>query len=273
MIKKMDFWTSFVLYGKYGVGKTTTCCTAPKPIALIDADNKARNQVNIQELIKSGDVDLFPIDHPLIAGNDLDYIFKPDEVNKIPEGYRCFVKTVNRIVKEEKKEYATIIVDSGSMIVQHLVQAITATNNKTQMTPQLWLVFHTEMSNRLTRLSSVPVNFVWTFHERLIEDETTKKQQVVASIPGQMGDDIGRFFNEVYNVRVDEINGKHYYYLVTRSNGKYNNRTSGNLELNEYPNLQTIIDKLTGRYVEPPPKPKAGIQVKPSGITTVRVGK
>ena len=248
----MDYYTSFVLYGRYGSGKTTGACTAPFPIAVIDADMKARNQSNIQALVKSGDVDIFPLNYPLVAGNDEDFLFRPDSTNPVPDGYRECLRLINRIVKQEPKEYATIVFDSGSRIIQHLIQATVAANGKTQMTQQLWGVFYTELANRFTRLSTIPVNFIWIFHERTVIDEITKQQQVIVSIPGQMGEDIGTFFNEVYNSKVDEIGGKHYYYYVTKSNAKHNNRTSGTLDLNEQPNISQIISKLNGTYIALP---------------------
>lgn len=266
MIKKQSFWTNFILYGKFGCGKTTCSCTAPKPIALLDCDNKAHNQTNIKSLVQSSEVDIYSFNYALVAGDELDYVMKPDTPNKVPDGYKSFVNLINKIVKEEPKEYASIVIDSGSRIVQHLIQLITAVNGKTQMNQNLWNVFATEMSNRLTRLMSIPVNFIWTFHERVNIDEVTKQQTVCCSIPGQTGDDIGSYFNEVYNCKVDEIAGKHYYYLVTRSNAKYNNRTSGYLDLKEEPNLTKIISKLEGTFV-PTPKPEIKNGVKSNVVT------
>lgn len=252
MIKKQDFWTNFILYGRYGTGKTTCGCTAPKPIALIDADNKARGQASIRNLVVSGDVDIFPLNYPLMAGNDLDYVCEPKVVNAVPEGYKAFVNLLQRILNKEQKEYATIFVDSGSRVIQHLIQLIITINGKTQMTENLWGVFYTEVANRLMKLMTAPLCFIWSFHERVIIDEATKQQTVVASIPGQMGADIGSFFNEVYNTRVDVIGNIHEYYLVTKSNAKHANRTGGDLKLNEKPDLSTILKKLDGTYVLPP---------------------
>jgi hypothetical protein len=256
MIKKLNFHTNFILYGKYGCGKTTCACSAPKPIALIDADNKANNQVNIKPLVESGDVDIFPLNYPLIGGGDLDYILKPDTANEIPEGYKAFVNLVNRIIKVETKEYATIVIDSGSRVIQHLIQLTTAVNNKAQMTPALWGIFYSELANRFTRILSIPINFIWIFHENVYIDETTKHQIISPSIPGQMGQDVGSYFNEVYSTKVEAIGDKYYYYLITKSCMKYNNRTSGNLELKEEPDIARIISKLDGTYIAPPIQPK-----------------
>ncbi len=268
MIKKQEFWTNFILYGRFGSGKTTCGCSAPKPIALIDADNKARGQSSIRKLVECGDVDIFPLSYPLIAGNDLDYVCEPKKSDasepkknySIPEGYKAFVNLLARVLNEESKEYATVLVDSGSRIVQHLMQLIIAINSKTQMTENLWGVFYTEISNRLMKLMTVPICFIWTFHEKVIIDEVTKQQTVTASIPGQMGADIGSFFNEVYNTRVDVIGNVHKYYLVTKTNAKHANRTSGNLDLNEKPDLSIILKKLDGTYVLPAIPVKSAIK-------------
>lgn len=255
MIASLEYYSNYLMYGNPGTGKTTFGCGATKPIALIDIDNKAKTQRNIKHLIDAGDVDVYPISTALLGGGDLDYILNPNATPVVkPEGYEVIINVIHKIVHTAQKEYATIFLDSGTRLIQHLVQLIPPVNGKTQMTQNLWGVFHTEMVNRLSRILAIPINFVISFHERYTQDEITKELKVHPSVPGQMGLEIASFFNEVYHTRVDNMGGELCYYCVTGTDGKHVARTSGPLKYKEKQNLDLIIRKLNGTYIEPPKK-------------------
>lgn len=251
MIKELDFRTNILLYARAGAGKTTMACGAPKPIALVDIDNKAQQQLNIKPLIESGVVDVFSIKSALMGGGDLDYILKPETASPMPQGYQDIVKLIAHIVGPKvKKEYATLLVDSGTRFVQHLINLTTSINKKTQMTQNLWGVFGTEMANRLYRILGIPINVIMTFHERLDKDEASGELQVHPSIPGQTGTNIASYFNEVYHLRADEVAGEARYLALTGINNRYVARTSGPLKRLELQNMETIFQKLSGNPVQ-----------------------
>lgn len=244
MIEKMDKWTNFILYGPPGSGKTTMACKAPTPIALIDIDNKARCQVNIQKKIKEGKVVVFPISDLMFPGDDLDFVLNEKKSAELPTGYTSVVKMYSQIVKKEPIKFRTVIFDSGTRMVQHLIQLIMAVNKRNQMDQQLWGIFLQQMVNQLNRTLLVPVNVVFIFHERYTEDASSGRLHIHPSVPGQMGSEIAGHFNEVYHLRTEIVQSKRVYTCLTAGDNKYVARTSGKLSDNEPSHLSKIIGKL-----------------------------
>lgn len=270
MIAQVDKPRLFLFYGNSGTGKTTFACSAASAdnlTALVDIDNKSSHQMNIRPLVEKGYVDLFPINESIFVGEDLDFVLNPKAIAKKPVGYEAIVHKINDIVKKEPKKYSTIVLDSGTRLVHHLISLIPPVNGKIQMDQNLWKVFSQEMCNRITRLMTVPVNWIWIFHERVIVDEVLKTKTINPSIPGQMGTAITTFFNEVYNTRVVPKGTEIVYACLTHADSIYDARTSGNLKNLERQDLPAIYNKLNGVYNDKTANPtKVNEAVKPISI-------
>ncbi len=113
---------TFLLIGEPGSGKTTTACTGVPPILLIDADCKAHNMVNLKPLIKSGDLKILPIKHPLVEGSMRERMLDPNKpIEKLPEGFLYNVDLLNEIIDgHEYDGFNTIVQDSATRMTDHL---------------------------------------------------------------------------------------------------------------------------------------------------------
>src|SRR3990167_11263603 len=96
---------STLLIGDWGEGKTTAASTAPKPIVYIDFDNKLHKMVNLQELLKSGEIIQWPVDTQLSMlglrrlATEENKHGKENVTQQRPKGYLMFVDYMDTLEK------------------------------------------------------------------------------------------------------------------------------------------------------------------------------
>jgi len=102
-------------------------CTGEHPSLMVDVDGKAKQMVNLQPKVKSGDLVIHPVEDRLVADRLSKRALNPDKPpEKQPTGYVTTVDILNDIVDGEPEydKYKTIILDSGTRLVAHLTRLL-----------------------------------------------------------------------------------------------------------------------------------------------------
>lgn len=245
---------SALLVGEPGHGKTTAALTAPKPIVVLDIDNKLHKMENAAELLKSGAVIQWAITEQLsmlgltrLATSKADH-GQAKIVQQQPKGYLKFVEYVEKLVDSkciiDEKKVATVVLDSYTTLTEHLKRLILQANDKTTMTQPLYgtlLTNYEEINNTLLRL---PCNVIFICHQKVDKDELTGRISYRPLIEGQMADKIGKDFEEVYYMQKtvvgSGVSASAKYEMMTIGDGMRACRTSHKLQALVEPNFCKI---------------------------------
>lgn len=169
---------NYILIGNPGAGKTTAACTCEHPTMIIDVDCKAHKMENIQPLIKSGQVVVYPVRIPLVVDSFRDRVLHPDgKLKKQPEGYLYVVDLLNRILDgdEEFKDFKTIVLDSLSRLVEHMKRLLIYLRGQGKfgkasggdMNWPSWGSYLSNLEELFTEVIQMDKNFICITHEKI----------------------------------------------------------------------------------------------------------
>ena len=206
-----------LLIGEPGAGKTTAACTGNPPVYLIDVDGKAKQLMNIQHLVKKGDVVIHDVKSKLIDDNLVWRALNPDLPMKVqPSGYVEVVEVLNQILEDDLPSADgcnTIVLDSLTRLSEHLKRLLIYHRGKGKFGKKKdegdlnwpsWGSYLANLEELFTALTSyMEKNFICTVHEKaVVEVDPFTDVEVVKGyypmIDGQMRAKLAGYFNEVY---------------------------------------------------------------------------
>lgn len=226
---------SALLIGPPGCGKTTMALTAPKPIIVLDVDNKLHKMVNAEEKLKSGQVVQWAINEPLTELTltrlaNLDPGMAVKVTMQRPKGYVQLAEMIDKLVESkcivDGKKIATIVLDSYTSMNEHLKRLLMAANGTTTMTMPLYGTALTNFETLNNTLLRLPANVIIICHEQVDKDELTGKISYNPLIDGSMKSKIGKDFEEVYYLEKTVMGDKVKYEALTVGNSMKSCRTS-----------------------------------------------
>jgi len=205
-----------LVYGKAGMGKTTLCKTAPKPI-IISAE--------------SGLLALSDVDIPVIEVNCVD---------TLSEAYQWATES------EEANKFETICLDSLSEIAE-----VVLSNSKklTKDPRQAYGELIEKMSDLVRAFRDIKGKHVYmSAKQEYIRDEIVGRLSYGPSMPGtKLGQQLPYFFDELFQLDIAKTDdGADYRYLRTQPDIQFDAKDrSGVLDAIEEPDITKIIKKIT----------------------------
>lgn len=177
-----------VLYGKSGTGKTVVGATFPKPMLYVQIGDDGTNSIADEEDIVA---------------------IKAEKLEDLKEA-------IEELIKKKGGGYASVFIDTFSMIVNLWVQK-NATEKKKKMTQQMWGDIKTE-SEELIRLAHVLADHCWVIlscHESTDSFEGME-EEILPDIRPSVSKGVRTYLEGManYGIHCTKIN-----HTVTDSNG------------------------------------------------------
>lgn len=204
-----------IVYGRAGMGKTTLCGTAPKP------------------LILSAEAGLMPLRKLRLP------VIEIKTLKDLEDAYAWITTS------PDAKHIETVCLDSLSEIAEVCLHAA---KKATKDGRKAYGDYVDQMSPAIRGFRDLPgKNVVFTAKQGTTKDEFTGMTSFGPSVPGNMlGPNLPYFFDLVVNANVGvDTEGKRYHYLRTQPDLQYDAKDrSGNLDEIEYPDLTHIFNKM-----------------------------
>lgn len=230
-----------LLQGPSGTGKTTLACQFPGAY-VVDVD---RNLGGPLRFLKNHDMKL-PVGFDVL---DID-----ESGNEVPMKFRYSRLDKLLLDAQQRQEVETIVLDSGTTLSDVLIGEVLRQQNKNAITDwkdqrQFWNFFAGVGRKFMGTLAQMRKHIVLIVHERL---NTTESGAVVYPVkvawPGQVGQNIGAFFTNVWRAEVmivpKALETTYRWQIRTKPDGKYELKDSLELPpLFEF-NWKTIEDRL-----------------------------
>jgi len=193
---KIDSDASFLLVGDGGTHKTWFIGTCPQPSYTFDLDKG----FSIHRGRADMDYDTFmelPRGEKLAAKG----VLKDQGWYEWGTAYPAVIAKMNelgRAIDNGTCKYATIGVDSLTMLTQVVQSYILRENNRTQMEMRDWGAFLSNMTQLFSQFRGWPVVKVLTSHVKRDENPLTQSIEKLPLVPGQFGGVVPTLFDEVY---------------------------------------------------------------------------
>lgn len=223
-----------LVYSLSGVGKTTLCATAPRPVII-------SNESGLLSLSKANLERLYGVDTPGITYNIP--VIKITDMADLLQAYAWCSTSV------EAANFDTVCLDSISEMAESVLNNAKR-NTKDPRQAYGDLIVQTE--DVVRKFRDLPGKHVYMAAKlATIKDEFTGSVKYGISMPGsKLGPALPYFFDEVFRlaIGVDPIdNTKKFRYLQTQPDMQYEAKDrSGALDAMEYPHLGNIFSKITG---------------------------
>jgi hypothetical protein len=209
-----------LIYGPPGAGKTTSLYTLPRPLLILDLDNKAEKTRPAYGMSKEAffkDVHVWKMkerlfERPLIQGV-LTGISKGPQ----PKGYKEIADMIN-LLADNNQNYASIALDSMTPLADHMIALLMNLQKVDQMRIQDWGFFLAMMRECIYVFNSINANTVICAHEEV--DDDTKR--IVPLIPGSMKFRILAYYSEAYRASaITGSDGKTTWSFATKSSSRF----------------------------------------------------
>ncbi len=234
---------NILLYGDNTTGKSVCMTTAPKPLFVLDLDDRPQTYMGIDGIENE--------------------IFRED--SRTASAYRDLKKTLRTLenIAEKDFPYATVALDSTSALVRTMADDLlgldgTGNNDTEGLTIAQWGAVAERLRRIFMTMKRLPCLTICISHDQLVKDDIDGSIEVVTL--GYMNKAAKRtpdFFDEVYraHVKKNRRTRQREYLLQIQRDRKYPARTSMNLrdkKGNFYPildaeepqNIQAILDKV-----------------------------
>jgi hypothetical protein len=179
-----------LLQGSSGAGKTSCACQFPKPY-VIDID------VNLGGTLR------FLKERNLALPVGYDVLDKDENGVDVPLPLRY--QRLSKCFAEAQKNDAieTIIIDSGTTLAPVMIAEVLRQQGKSEMTKREWGFFATLGQHFMATLSVMRKHIVLIAHEKTVTDANGSiVYPVKVAWPGQVGQNIGVFFTNVWRCEV-----------------------------------------------------------------------
>jgi hypothetical protein len=196
-----------LLQGPSGAGKTTVACQFPKPY-IIDID------VNLGGTLR------FLKDNNLPLPIGFDVLDRNDKGEEVPLKQRYL--RLNDCLKAAQMDpnVETIVLDSGTTLTDVLVNEVLRQQGRNLVTDfkdgrQFWGFFGNLSKSFLAILTQMRKHIVLIVHEKTMTNtEGAVVYPVKIAWPGQVGQNMGIFFTNVWRCEVQSVIGGKYQWLI-----------------------------------------------------------
>lgn len=219
-------------FGPPGCGKTVLACLySPKPVLLLDVEDKASRLEILQPLIERKELLIETFPFPLVRDGLLKRALKPDEPPKLePRGYIAIIDRLNQIIEgKDVPEHQTQVLDSLTRVIEHLKRLIQFINKRPTLAERDWGILLNNLEELFGGLLTADKNVIVTAHDKLErDDETGRLVRIHPLIDGQMKDKVAAYFDEAWHLEplYGGASGKISYRVRVHSTEKVIARTS-----------------------------------------------
>lgn len=218
-----------LIYGKSGMGKTSLCATAPKPIVLsAEKGLLSLGRKNIERLHGVGTPGI-TYDLPAIEITDM---------KGLTEAYQWCANPAN------SQYFDTVMIDSISEIGEKVLAAAKVTKKDARMA---YMQLSDQMAEIIRCFRDLPgKHVIMLAKEEWVKDEMTGITSTAPSMPGnKLAQSLPYFFDEVFRLTVGQSEGKSFRYLLTQPDlQSIAKDRSGSLDKMEMPHVGNFINKI-----------------------------
>lgn len=219
--------THTVLYGPPGSGKTYFAASCPTPMLVFLFDLPGKETAYLEQGAA------YDLRGDSYKGYDVSYVFeknkKGEEDIRIEHWYDedpgnpvCFKEFQKRIIEftreHEYEDYATVVLDSLTFMQAACIREAQRINPKVKDIRRLYMNARFMLEPILmNRLGSLPCNVVLTAHERVDQDDESGRVIYQGpAAPGQLKNNLGAGYTELYHTFTRKRRGDVEYLMQTR---------------------------------------------------------
>jgi len=210
---------NILIYGKNGSGKTEFAATWAEAgnVLYLDSDN------GILTIKASSRI---PLEYKHRIKRVLVFDKSADPHIKIPVGYSIVKSVFDSLVTTGEFggfKPVTVVVDSATTLTEYTLRHVLTSNRKApdaKPTQPDWGDLQNLTRGLINAGRALPsVNFIWIAHEKFDKDELSGRTWCLPLMVGQLAQQIGGYFDEVYHTDVFQVGTSHEYKMDTKATG------------------------------------------------------